>query len=156
MNTILLSILGVSLVSGVITALGAGGFERYLQYFCALLLTVVLLSPLMSLLDRDFSFPDLLGEMTESTEQQVPEMYLRAFEEEIETLAGKLLWEKLSLKEADCMVFATAEDQAGMPVLCKVTVKLKTLASVIKTASIRKLLQDECGCEIEIEEDVHI
>ena len=157
MQSIWLSLLLVSLVSGVISVFGAGGaFEKYLQYFCALLLTLALLLPISALKEGDIVFPDLFPEGQESELGKVPQAYLRQFETETEKAVSKLLWEQLSLSKDACLPIATAVDQKGMPTLFRVEVRLYTLKAAAKTARVRSLLEEACGCEIVIVENVRM
>lgn len=157
MQTVWLSILLVSLVSGVVFVFGAGGaFEKYLQYFSALLLTLALLVPLSTLTDGDFDISSLFPETQEQGQEQVPQAYLRQFEAETERAVSELLAGQLSLEKGACLPIATAKDEGGIPMLCRVEIRLYTLKAVAKTAAIRALLEEACGCEVVIVEEVHI
>ncbi len=157
MQTVWFSLLLVSLISGIVSVLGAGSaFEKYLQYFCALLLTLALLSPIAALNGGDVVLPDLFPEGQEQEFGQVPQAYLKQFEAEIENAVSELLWERLTLPKDACLPIATAKDQEGVPILCRVEVRLYTLKAAAKTAAIRSLLEEACGCDIVIREDVRI
>lgn len=157
MKTIWLSLLLVSLLSGILSVFGAGSaYEKYLQYFCALLLTLALLVPISAVKEGEFSFPDLFPEGQISEVGKVPQAYLRQFEAETEKAISELLHQKLSLSKGTCLPVATAKDEAGMPILCRVEVRLLSLKAVAKTASIRSLLEEACGCEIIIVEDIRL
>ena len=157
MASLLLAVISTALVTGVVTALGAGGsYEKYLRYFCALLLTLTLLSPLAGLIDGGFDVADLFPGVGNGMEEAVPDAFLREFELQTEQAVRQLLENEYSLAKNACMPIVSAEDVNGTPVLVRVEVRLYTVKAAALTGQIRKRLQQACGCEIVITEDVRL
>ena len=154
MKNILLSLLATALTSGIITALGGGPFEKYLRYLCALLLTLVLLTPLRSLLTTGFSPPQWLPQ-EEIQSSKVPDSFLRQFEEEVEKAATSLITSELSLSASAFKVEATAADNNGTPYLSKVELTLYTLMAAAKTEALRDCLSKACGCTVTVCEEIN-
>ena len=154
MGTALLSVMMMVMVAGMVKALGSGTFfDKYLRYICALLLTLGILSPLRSLLETEFSFPDFIQTESDGVEQ-VPDSFLRRFEYETEEAVMQLLQEEFSLGRDVCQAVAYAGDEAGMPKLLGVEVTVHTLEGAALTGKIRDRLEQACGCEVRIREDI--
>lgn|GEM_PF-2271109 len=147
--------LSAVLTAGIVKALGAGSaFEKYLRYVCALLLTLGLLSPLRSLLQAELPFPDFTLSGDESNEEQVPDAFLRQFEYATEEAASALLEKELSLGKDACSVRAFARDENGLPRLMRLEVTVRTLKGAAATGKIRERLEQTCGCEVQVREDI--
>ena len=157
MGTVLLSLLATCLTAGVIATLGEGGaYEKYLQYVCALLLCLVLLIPLSRLTKEEFWDPDLFFDGASSEVEKVPQAYLKQFEVEIERAVSALLKDEFALAEDACRPIATAVDEKGMPTLCRLEIRLYTLKGAALTGKIKHTLEEACGVEVVIVEDVRI
>ena len=157
MGTVLLSLLVICLAAGAVGALTeGGGFEKYLQYICALLLCLGLLLPLSRLTTEELLDPELFPDGAETEAEKVPEAYLRQFETEIERAVTALLESEFSLAANACRPVATAVDDKGMPTLCRLEVRLYTLKGAALTGKIKRTLEDACGVQVVIVEDVRL
>ena len=154
MGKALLSVMMTVMVAGIVKALGSGTFfDKYIRYICALLLTLGMLSPLGSLQETELTFPDFT-QTEEGGKEQVPDSFLRRFEYETEEAVMQLLQEEFSLDREVCQAVAYAKDEGGVPKLFRVQVTLHTLKGAALTGDIRKRLEQACGCEVYIREDI--
>ena len=155
MKSVVLALLTVSLTAGLLQAIGAhGSFEKYLRYVSALLLTLVLLSPLEGLKNGELSFSGLLWKDDLPVTEAVPEEYLRRFEQEVERAVSDLLEKEFSLQIDEVRPIASAEDENGVAVLCHLEIRLYTPRGAMLTGKIRKCLKEAVGCRVTIVEDV--
>ena len=156
MRELVFSVLCTCLAGGIVGVLGVGGHaRRYIQYICALIVTLCLLRPLFAISLDGLDFSNLFSDSTEIL-QTVPKEYLRQFERQMDTSLTSLLKEQLSLEEGSFLVMASAEDRQGQPILSQVKVRLFSLKAAAYTGRIRAILEESCGCTIVVEEDVHI
>jgi len=157
MMSMLLAVLSASLLAGVVNALGTGsGFEKYLRYFCALLLTLALLAPLGELKNIDTGWEEVLPEGDSAKTEQVPEQFLRRFESETEKAVLVLLEEEFSLSKKEVGVAAMAEDREGMPVLARLELTLYTVRGAALTGMVARRLEQACGCRVVITEMIRL
>lgn len=158
MKELLLSVLVASFAAAGVTALSQeSDFAKYYRYLCALLLTLCLLSPLAELKKGNFSlaFWHILSSPAE-TMVPVPTAYLREFENQVSLALQKRMEEEFSLQKDDFSLAVQAEDRAGQPTVTLVRVWLKSFGAVAKTGKIRSFVKENCGCKVEIYEDIRL
>ena len=156
MKELLLSILAASFAAAGVTALGQeSDFAKYYRYICALLLVLCLLSPLVELKKGNFSlaFWNAVS-LPETSAVPVPDFYLRELEEQVALSLEAQLERELGLSKDSFSLQVEAVDVKGQPTLSLVRVWLKRFSSVAKTGKIRSLVEEACGCAVEIQEDV--